>query len=158
MVSQIITQSPFCFHSDIFFTNVVCFQREDARGAMHDQGTICHKVNSQNWQWSWQQRWWWCSRIKMFLVIMRIKSCGQTIIFLQVYYYQPKDYCPGQPNFLFNWNTLFWFIRALPVILILVTIIIVIIIIIIIIILKNSIGGIFWKPLSAVDTRSELEE
>ena len=31
-----------------FFTNVVCFQREDARGAMHDQGTICHKVNIQN--------------------------------------------------------------------------------------------------------------
>ena len=36
------------------------------------------------------------------------------------------------------WNTLFWFIRALTVILILVTITI-----IIIIILKNSIGGIF---------------
>ena len=32
----------------IFFTNVVYFQREDARGAMHDQGTICHKVNIQN--------------------------------------------------------------------------------------------------------------
>ena len=32
----------------VFFYKVVYFQREDARGAMHDQGTICHKVNSQN--------------------------------------------------------------------------------------------------------------
>ena len=31
---------------------------------------------------------------------MSINSCGQTIIFLQVYYYQPKDYCPGQHSVL----------------------------------------------------------
>ena len=30
---------------------------------------------------------------------MRIKSCVQTIIFLQVYHYQPTDYCPGHSNF-----------------------------------------------------------
>ena len=34
------------------FANVVYFQREDARGAMHDQGTICHKVNI-----SYQKGW-----------------------------------------------------------------------------------------------------